>query len=405
MSSRAGIATITKRKNRSQRFPPILQGGFRPFFLGGAVWALVVVVLWVSVLTSGAKLATMFDPLVWHRHEMLFGYLGAVIAGFLLTAIPNWTGRPPITGWRLAMLVGLWLVARLAVLFSLLVGAGVAAVFDVGFVLVLAAVCAREIIAAKNRNFPIVLIVLLLAVANGLDHADAFGLVQLSGSGWRAGFTLIVMLIAVIGGRIIPTFTRNWLVKHRPTAASPAPPDRFDSVCLAITAISLAGWVAAFDPLAVGASLVAAGGFQAVRLSRWCGNKTLREPLVLCLHIAYAWLPIGLLLMGTSMLHPGVPLTSALHALSAGAMASMTLAVMIRATLGHTGRALRADGSTVAIFVLVTVGAAVRVAAPVLPFDYNRTVGLAGFLWGGAFLLFAVAYGPKLLGNSLKPQT
>lgn len=388
----------TSREDRPLQPPPILRGGYRPFFLGGALWALIVVGLWVSALSGAVTLPTAFDPLAWHRHEMLFGYLGAVIAGFLMTAIPNWTGRFPIAGGPLAALAGLWLAARLAVLFSATVGPVLAMVVDVGFMLVLSAVCAREVIAAKNRNFPIVIIILLFTTASALDHAEALGLSVSTGLGWRAGFALVLMLISVIGGRIIPSFTRNWLSKQGRKTGLPGQPDLFDKITLAVTAIALLGWTIFPEARSVAVLLLAAGAVQAVRLARWSGYRTLRDPLVFILHVAYAWLPLGLLLLGTSIIAPSVPATSALHALSAGAMASMTLAVMTRATLGHTGRALHADLATVAIYAFVTLGAAIRVAAPLLPFDYMRMSELAGLLWGGAFLLFALAYGSKLVG-------
>ena len=380
------------------RLPPILSGGFRPFFLGGALWALIVVALWVGALSGAVTLPTRFDPLAWHRHEMLFGYLGAVIAGFLMTAIPNWTGRLPIAGSRLAALVGLWLAARLAILFSAVLGPAVAPLLDVGFLLVLAAVCAREVVAARNRNFPIVIIILLFAMASAIDHAEALGLLAGAGLGWRAGFALVLMLISVIGGRIIPSFTRNWLSKQGLKTGLPGQPGTFDKLCLAVTAIALAGWAVVPDARPVALLLMAAGALQAVRLGLWSGHRTLRDPLVLILHVGYAWLPLGLLLLGMSLVLPAVPTTMALHALAAGAMASMTLAVMTRATLGHTGRTLHADHATVVIFVLVTLGAAVRVAAPLLPLDYMSAIELAGSLWAGAFLLFVLTYGPRLVG-------
>lgn len=392
------MKTGLARDERLMRLPPILRGGFRPFFLGGACWALIVVGLWVGALSGAVTLPTTFDPLAWHRHEMLFGYLGAVIAGFLMTAIPNWTGRLPIAGSRLAALAGLWLAARLAVLFSAVLGPAVVPLLDVGFLLVLAAVCAREVIAARNRNFPIVIIILLFAIASAVDHAEALGIIGSAGLGWRAGFALVLMLIAVIGGRIIPSFTRNWLSKQGMKTGLPGQPDLFDKLCLAATAIALAGWAIVPDARSVAILLIAAGALQAIRLSRWSGHKTVRDPLVFILHVGYAWLPLGMILLGISVVFPAVPTTSALHALAAGAMASMTLAVMTRATLGHTGRTLHADLPTVAIFVLVTLGAAVRVSAPLLPLDYMRAIELAGLLWGGAFLLFVLTCGPKLVG-------
>lgn len=378
--------------------PPLLRAGFRPFFLGGAIWALVVVVLWVCNLSGEVALPTRFEPLAWHRHEMLFGYLGAVIAGFLMTAIPNWTGRLPLAGAPLAGLAGLWLTARFALLFSDTVGPVSAFALDVGFMLVLVAVCAREVMAAKNRNVPIVLVVFLFAVANAVDHAQAYGLPVRDGIGWRGGFALVIVLISLIGGRIIPSFTRNWLAKNGHTTGLPQQPGTFDKSTIGATALALLAWVVAPESEWSGALLIAAGVMQLGRLARWSGVRTVRDPLVFILHVGYAWLPIGLLLLGASRFIPELLPTVGVHALAAGLMATMTLAVMTRATLGHTGRELRADGWTSTIYALVTAGAVVRVAAPLLAFNYKREIEIAGSLWGGAFLLFLLAYGPKLLG-------
>ncbi|WP_447932998.1 NnrS family protein [Sphingopyxis fribergensis] len=381
------------------RLPPVLRGGFRPFFFSAACWALVVIALWIGALTGRLELPTYMDPLAWHRHEMLFGFLGSAIAGFLLTAIPNWTGRLPIAGARLALLFALWLTARLALLFSAYTGTIPAVVLDVGFPAALAFVAAREVLAAKNRNFPIVIAVSLFAIANGLDHAEALGFDLAPGLGWRAGLGLVLMLVSLIGGRIIPSFTRNWLTKQGVEKGLPGQPGRFDMATLAVSGAALAAWAAVPDAKFAGALLVVAGALQAIRLARWSGLKTMRDPLVFILHISYAWLPLGLLLLGASAFVWCIPTSSALHALSAGAMASMTLAVMTRATLGHTGRPLVADRGTQFIYLLVTLGAILRFAAPILPFDYMLSITVAGAMWGGAFLLYASVYGPKLLGS------
>lgn len=385
------------RHDRLMRLPPVLRGGFRPFFFLGALWAVTVVALWLLALTGTITLPTYLDPLAWHRHEMLFGYLGGVIAGFLMTAIPNWTGRLPIAGARLASLTGLWIAARLALLFSAVIGALPAIALDVGFLATLAFVAAREVLAAKNRNLPVAVAVGLFGIADALDHAEALGAAVPAGLGWRLGFAIIVMLVSLIGGRIIPSFTRNWLSKQGAAQNLPTQPGRFDLATLVATGAALFAWAALPDSATSGVLLIAAGLLQVIRLARWSGLRTWREPLVLILHIAYLWLPLGLLLLGASRFVWCIPRSSALHALAAGAMASMTLAVMTRATLGHTGRELRADGATQAIYLLVTLGAVVRFAAAMLPFDYIAMVALAGLLWGGAFLLYLLTYGPKLL--------
>ena len=385
------------RRARLLALPPVLRAGFRPFFFLGALWAIVVVALWVAAMAGTVTLPTLIDPLAWHRHEMLFGYLSAVIAGFLLTAIPNWTGRLPVAGPALAALVSLWVAARLAMLFSAWTGASVALLLDVGFLLVLASLCAREVFIARNRNVPVVGAVLLLALASGVDHAEALGVIATDGLGWRAGFALVLLLITLIGGRIIPSFTTNWL-KKQGQSRLPGQPSAFDAIVIGATALALCCWIFAIGPGLTGPLLIAAGMLQLARLSRWSGLRTIADPLVFVLHLSYAWLPLGLILLGMSLLVSTQPASSALHALAAGAMASMTLAVMTRATLGHTGRELRAGVGTNAIYLLVTAGAALRVAAPWLPFDYLLLIQIAGAFWGGAFLLFLAMYGPKLLG-------
>ena len=392
-----GEQMLALRRTRMEAAPAFLRGGFRPFFFLGAAWAVTVVTLWVMAMGGSITIPSAFDPLSWHRHEMLFGYLGAVIAGFLLTAVPNWTGRLPIAGGQLASLALLWVAARAAMFFSASTGAAIAALLDVGFLLVLALVCAREVLIARNRNVPVVGAVLLLALASAADHAEAAQLLASDGAGWRAGFAIVLLLIALIGGRIIPSFTANWLIKQG-QARLPGQPSTFDFATIGVTAVGLGCWVFGVAAGWGAALLIGAGLLQIVRLARWQGLRTTADPLVFILHLSYAWLPLGLVLLGMSLLVPTQPTSSALHAMAAGAMASMTLAVMTRATLGHTGRKLHADFGTTCIYLLVTLGAATRVAAPWLPFDYMLSIQLSGALWGGSFLLFLVLYGPKLLG-------
>lgn len=385
------------RRARLLELPPILRAGFRPFFFLGPLWAIVVVCLWIEALAGAVTLPTAFDPLSWHRHEMLFGFLGAVIAGFLMTAIPNWTGRLPIAGRRLAALALMWVVARLAILISASIGGVVAMLIEAAFLFTLAGSCAREVLVAKNRNVPVVGVVLLFAMAAMVDHLEGLALIGTDQLGWRSGFALILILVTLIGGRIIPSFTANWLIKQG-EGKLPGQASTFDHVTIGTTALALGCWAFQVAPSLTAALLFAAGLLQAIRLARWGGWRTVREPLVLILHLSYAWLPIGLLLLAWSIVDIDVAATSGLHALGAGAMASMVLAVMTRATLGHTGRELHASTGTVLIYTLVTTGAALRVAAPWLSYDYLMVIRTAGSLWGLAFLLFLLLYGPKLLG-------
>ena len=388
---------MAARRARMAAAPAILRGAFRPFFLGGAAWALIALVLWLAVLAGKLELPSGFDPVAWHRHEMLFGFVGAIVGGFLLTAIANWTGRPLIAGWPLAGLFGLWVAARAAIFLSAETGAALAAALDAGFYLVLAVLAAREVVAARNRNLPVVGLVLLFGMAAASDHAAQAGLIGDEGLGTRAGTALVIMMISLIGGRIIPAFTRNWMTKHGRQAHLPAPAGRYDLLVLGATAVALIAWTAAPTAEIAGWLLAIAGLLHAARLARWSGVRAARDPLVLILHVGYAWVPVGLLLLGAGLLGAAIPGPAALHALTAGAMATMILAVMTRATLGHTGRPLAASRATVALYVLITAGALLRVASPFGWFDYMLGIQLAGMAWGGAFLLFLVAYGPFLI--------
>lgn len=381
---------------RSETSPAVLQHGFRPFFLLGALWAALALALWLAAL-QGLTLPTALDPLAWHRHEMLFGYLAAVIAAFLFTAVPNWTGRLPVRGRPLLALVLLWVAARLAVLTGAWIGAWPGLLLDTAFPLALAALIAREILASHNRrNLPVVALVTVLALAGFLSHLEALWALPWDALGDRMAIAAVAGLVALIGGRIVPSFTTNWL-KARKAAALPTPAGRPDVAVLALTAAALIAWLLGPESEVAGLLLVAAAVGTAWRLARWRGAATTPEPLLLVLHLGYAWLALGFLLLGLAALDL-VPRTAALHALTAGAFGTMTLAVMTRATLGHTGRALTADRWTAGIFVLVVLGALARVLAALLPAAATSVLDLAGLLWGGAFLLYALRYGPMLLG-------
>jgi len=393
-----GEQMLALRLARMAAAPAFLRGGFRPFFFGGAAWAVVALVIWLVVLATQGSLPSALDPLAWHRHEMLFGFVGAVVAGFLLTAIPNWTGQLPIAGVPLAALAGFWLAARMAVLFSSHVGDVLAAVLDSGFYFVLAAIAAREVLASKNRNLPIVGLVMLFGLANALDHAAALGAPVDTDLGWQLALGLVTLMISVVGGRIVPSFTRNWLAKRGIREGLPTQPGKFDLAVIVLTAVALLGWITAPPGPVTGGLLLIASAGQAVRLARWRGWRAAADPLVLVLHVGYAWIPIGLALLGIVQLGAPLPRSAAIHALTAGAMATMILAVMTRATLGHTGRELRANGATVICYVLVTIGALLRVTAPLGLVDYRVGMEVAGTAWIGAFLLFLIIYGPMLIG-------
>jgi uncharacterized protein involved in response to NO len=376
----------------------LLSAGFRPFFFLAAVWAAAAVPLWLAAYVHGYALQGPLPALLWHGHELVFCFGAAAVAGFLLTAIPNWTGRMPLRGAPLAVVAAVWLAGRAAMLASGAIGAPLAAVADLAFLALLIAVVARELVAWRNwRNLPILAALSLLFTGNALVHLHAIGIAYTAAVGNRLGVATLLLLIALVGGRIVPSFTRNWLARERPGGALPAAWNAVDRIALAWAVAGLGVWAVAPD-LAVAPWLEAGAGVAlAIRLSRWRGLATLREPLLFVLHAGYGWLALGLLLLGANALVEGGLGSAALHALTVGAIGTMTLAVMTRASLGHTGRPLRADGATLACYVLITLAALLRVAAPLGGSHAVVVTSLAGVAWTAAFATFAVHYGRILL--------
>ena len=382
------------QSRRTYAGPALFSYGFRPFFLLAGLWAAFNILLWVPQYLGLITVPTEFSALDWHIHEMLYGYVAAAISGFLLTAIPNWTGRLPVNGWPLASLALLWLAGRTAILLSADIGGLTAALVDASFLIVLAIVAAREIIAGKNwRNLRVMIILAILIVGNIVFHLE----VLLKGSadyGIRIAISAIVLLISLVGGRVVPSFTNNWLARSNP-GRLPVPFSRFDMATIAVSALSLAAWIAEpVHPIA-GILLLIAGCMQSTRLMRWAGDRSLGEPLVLVLHIGYAFVPIGFLLLGASAWSVSVPATAGMHAWTAGAIGLMTLAIMTRASLGHTGQALRAGRATQIIYATVLGAALMRIVAV---FSGSVTlVELAGLAWIAAFGGFVFVYGPLLV--------
>ena len=391
----AAMAAIPRY--RPHQGPVILSAGFRPFFLGSAVWAAVAIPLWLAFYRGEAAAPSLLAPFVWHAHEMVFGFAAATVAGFLLTAIPNWTGRMPLQGWPLLTLVLVWAIGRIAVFLSADIGAAPAALADLSFPAAFLGIVGREIIAGRNwRNLPILAALSLLLLGNLLVHLDALGIADSAELGNRIGLVTLLMLIALVGGRIIPSFTHNWLTKTRPAIKPPIPEGCFDRAALVVTALALGAWALAPNASVTAWGNLVAGGAAALRLSRWRGLRTLHDPLLLVLHLGYAWLALGLVLLGLSRFIEFLPATAALHALTVGAVGTMTLAVMTRASLGHTGHSLTADPGTKLIYLLITLAAILRVLSPLAGEGATLLLSLAGAAWSGAFGLFAICYGRAL---------
>jgi len=377
---------------------PLLASGFRPFFLLGSIYAGLAVLVWLPVFYGELTLTSAFGPRDWHVHEMLYGYLPAVITGFLFTAIPNWTGRLPIQGTPLLALVIVWIAGRLAVTLSAETGWLVAMLVDASFLALVAAAAAREILAGRNwRNLAVVMLVLLLLAGNVAFHFEAHFRGAAEG-GIRIGIAVVVLLISLIGGRIIPSFTRNWLVRENP-GRLPVPFGRFDMIVVAISAPALLSWVVDASGLLAGAALALTGLLHLARLGRWAGDRTWRERLLLILHVGYAFVPLGFLLNAVSAFGL-VPAGAGIHAWMAGAAGIMTLAVMSRATLGHTGQRLTASAATQLIYAAIIAAALARICAAIDPVHYGPLLHLAAFAWAAAFLGFSISFGRLLTGRS-----
>lgn len=297
------------------------------------------------------------------------------------------------------LLSTVWLAGRLVMAIPFLTPL-LSATVEGAFLTLMAGLVWREIAAGGSwSHAPIGVLISLYAGANIVFHVLA-----LSGAATdlpeRMALSLVMVLLALIGGRVTPNFTRDFLAKQGMTEL-PAPFSRFDGLSVVLVGIAAVSWIVQPEAMATGWLLVGAGLVNLGRLSRWNGWFTWREPLVLTLHLGYGWLAISLLLLGGAILGLGLPTTDAMHALTTGAVGVMTLAVMTRASLGHTGRPKHAGPLTVCIYILVNLGAMLRVFGPSTDFSTSLVLGLAAVGWSGAYLLFALAYGPFLLRPSI----
>jgi uncharacterized protein involved in response to NO len=372
--------------------------GFRPFFLGVGVYAPWVVGVWLAIWYGALPATSWLSPIWWHGHEMLFGLVAAAIAGFLLTAAPVWTGRRALSGSPLMTLFGVWTLGRLAMLGAGRLPAALVAAVDVAFLPLVAGTLSRTVWRTGQwRNYGVVALVGALALANAAVHAQALGLTVVSAPrALRFTADLVVVLIVVIGGRITPGFTTNALIRLGVDARARSRPwlDR-----LAVAAVAALAAVDLVAPRSVASGLLAAAGgvIVAARMSGWQTLRTWRDPLVWSLHAGMAWVVAGLFLLAAGDLGGSVPASAGLHALTAGAMGSMILAVMTRVGLGHTGRPLVLPKGAVGSLLLVHAGAAARVLGALAPAaDRYRLLLVGGLLWAAAFGLFALVYAPIL---------
>jgi uncharacterized protein involved in response to NO len=374
---------------------PLLAYGFRPFFLLATVFAALAVPLWLALYLGRDVVASPLPPTLWHGHEMLLGYAAAVLAGFLLTASPGWSGTTPVRGLPLAALALLWLAGRLA---CGLGGAqpALAAVLDLAFLPALAVAIAPALQAAPRRNLVFLPVLGALTLANLAVHLDALGV--LPGIGPRAllaTLDLFVLLIALVGGRIIPAFTANALkAKGEPLELRPFA--LIDRLAIASLLVLLLADLAGLGRLA-GAIALLAALLNGLRMRGWASRHTLDQPLLWALHLGYAWLVAGLAWKGLIDLTGVLPPSEALHGLAIGAVGTMTLAVMSRATLGHTGRLLAAPPLATASWLLISGAAVTRLAAPLVPGAVHLPLlAASAALWSLAYLAFVIAFAAML---------
>lgn len=378
--------------------PALWQRGFRPFFLAAGVYGCAFVAAWTFAWRGAFAAPAWLLPMWWHGHEMLFGVVAAAIAGFLLTATPVWTGRPALRGRPLAALFALWALGRLAMWAAGVLPAALVAAADLAFPAALAAVLARTVWGTgQRRNYGVVALVGVLALANAGTHAQALGgSADAAPRALRFAVDLVVTLIVVIGGRITPGFTTNALARLGSPARARSIP-WLDRLAVAAAVALAAADLLAPRSVASGALAALAAAAVAGRMAGWQTLRTGRDPLVWSLHAGMAWVALGLALVAAGDLGAPIAPSAGLHALTAGAMGSMILAVMTRVGLGHTGRPLVLPTYAVSCYALVHAGAALRVAAALAePTLAPPLLAAGGLLWAAAFGLFAALYVPIL---------
>lgn len=384
---------------RKTRAPALFQEGFRPFFLGAALWAALSMVLWLLAVSGRVVLPIAIDPLAWHAHEMIHGFAMAAVVGFLFTVIPNWTGRLPLQGVPLFVLAVLWTAGRAAMVTSAIIGVAAASIIDLTFPLLFIGAVAREIVAGRNwRNAPALVAPALLLLGNGLTHAEFLQVAETGALGNRLGLAVLISLIALVGGRIIPSFTRNRLAKHGDPRRLPAA-DAFDRLALGLAPVGLAAWVIELDGGIAGPLLLAAGVANVVRLARWRGLAVRQDTLLFALHLGYAWLTLGLILLGLARLG-FVPDGAALHALGAGAIATMVLTVMSRTIMARRDYSQATRFGLIAMLSAGHLAAVLRVGATAFPDAYGSLLAASGISWMAGFAMFGLVSSPYLIART-----
>jgi uncharacterized protein involved in response to NO len=389
------MLTMTDAIHRPAAVHSFWSLGFRPFFLLAALAAGLLMPIWGLFFAGDLGVPTRLAPPIWHGHEMLFGFTAAVIAGFLLTAVPNWTGIPAVKGGRLIALVALWVAGRLAVFYAALLPAWLVAAIDVAFFPALILAIAPALVASgsrRNMGFPVVLLV--FTVANLAIHAAGMGYFPLGAEiGIKVAAGLVTLLMIIIGGRVIPGFTAN---------ALGTPSRRADWTDKAVVYAAIAVLLLELLPqarLAQGAAAVAAAVLVVLRMRGWQSLRTARRPILWVLHLGYAWIAVGFAFKGLALLTEMLRWQDALHGLTAGAIGTLTLGMMSRVALGHTGRPLQVSPAITAAYILITLATVIRLCTPFAAalHPVQALTHVAGGLWATAFLIYLIIYAPMLI--------
>jgi len=374
---------------------PLLRLGFRPFYLGAALFAALAIPVWVALFLGRISLPLAVAPLLWHAHEMLFGFAVAVIVGFLLTAGKAWTGLATPRGAFLGALAALWLAARIAAITGPYASY---AVLDLLLLPVVAAVLVDVLVRARNRrNLPLAGILLLLSLVNACFHLAVIGVIGMSPlHALHAALALIVMIECVIAGRVVPAFTINATPGLRLVVRS-----RVEQITLTLTAVALLCWVAEAPPGLTPTALGLAAAAHLRRQWSWRPWVTRGRPILWILHAAYAWLPLGLVLLALAQVG-WVGVSAGVHALAVGATGGLIIGMITRTARGHTGRPLRVSKAEVLAYVLVMTAAVLRVVLPILaPQWFAQALLAAALAWSAAFTIYLVVYTPWLATTRL----
>lgn len=373
--------------------PLIFSFAFRSLFVLVVLQAIIHIALWFAIWTGLFTVSISGNPIYWHGHEMAIGFAGAAIAGFLLTAVATWTGRPQVQGWPLVVLCLSWLLARMALVAPLFAAA--AGIFYWFF---LTALMTREIVSSSNtRNYKVLAILFVFSALESLYQYSLYTQAAMLQQVLWSQIFLVVIMINLIGGRIIPAFTRNWLLKQQGELTEsqlPVSTGPVDTVATLALVTFFLGTLAAIEGWLILILAILTSFLQAWRLLRWKGLHCLSDPLVWMMHLSYAWIPVGVLLLGLGQAG-FVSTSTGIHALTIGTVASMIISIASRAALGHTGRPLYAHPLLTGSIVLLALSALSRIGASIFASELLLTS--ATVFWLVGFLCFAIRYVPVLL--------